>query len=103
MVVHPRLPKVPASHEFSGLREFRGGVRLGVLLYHFVAGVAKLQECLCLFVKALTIVAVKHCFAQDSVYGLWAEVIFVIETVDGGENFVRRQPWILNMSQLVAT
>src|ERR1700688_1916897 len=81
---------------------FSSGRFVVMFLHHLVARRPQLQEGLRLFVQALAVVVVEHRLPKDAVHGLRTEIIFIVEAMNGRQNIVGGQSWILNMRQLVS-
>ena len=76
---------------------------LVVLFDQLVAHRADFQKGFGFFVETLALAGVEGGFAQDAEDGFRAEIIFVVEAVDGGEDFVGGQAGVLDVGELVST
>src|SRR6185437_15762940 len=72
-----------------------------LFLHQLVAHGANLQERLGFLVKALALIGIEDCLANDAENCFWPEIVLVVEAVYRFQDFVSRQTRILNVGELV--
>lgn len=73
-----------------------------LILDQFVTHGTDFEEGLSLLVQALALRTIERGFPQDTEHCSRPEIIFVVEAMNGAQDFIRRQTGILDVGQLMA-